>query len=288
MLPDRIETGTYAMAVAMTGGDVLLEGARPELLQSGARRAARRPAPRSTADQRGHPRRRATAPASRRSRSRPQPFPGFPTDLQAQLMALMTRAKGTSRITETIFENRFMHVQELARLGAASSSTARPRPSKASSGCKGAPVMATDLRASVSLVIAGARRRGRDHGQPRLSPRPRLRAAGGQARPLRRRDRAHQRVTRAVIQPGAARAGPINPAGRNTPIGRARVATRQQRLDAFLTEGEPPADQPLQLLCEDHSGTYMPPFLCRWVDGAWRNDATGAEIEVTVLGWRTR
>jgi hypothetical protein len=59
-------------------------------------------------------------------------------------------------------------------------------------------------------------------------------------------------------------------------------------LDAFLTEGEPPADQPLQLLCEDHSGTYMPPFLCRWVDGTWRNDATGAEIEVKVLGWRAR
>ena len=83
------------------------------------------------------------------------PFPGFPTDLQAQLMALMTRAKGTSRITETIFENRFMHVQELARLGAhiqldGERATIEGRRQT----LKGAPVMATDLRASVSLVIA--------------------------------------------------------------------------------------------------------------------------------------
>ena len=122
------------------------------------------------------------------------PFPGFPTDLQAQFMALMTRAKGTSRITETIFENRFMHVQELARLGARIQLDGETATIEGVERLKGAPVMATDLRASVSLVIAGARRRRRDHGQPRLSPRPRLRAAGGQARRLRRRDRAGQRV----------------------------------------------------------------------------------------------
>jgi hypothetical protein len=66
------------------------------------------------------------------------------------------------------------------------------------------------------------------------------------------------------------------------------MATRQERLDAFHTEGEPPTDQPLELLCEDHSGTYVPPFLCRWRDGAWRNHATGAAIEARVLGWRRR
>ena len=84
-----------------------------------------------------------------------QPFPGFPTDLQAQLMALVATAKGTSVIRETIFENRFMHVQELARLGAdiqLHGDTATVRGVK---GLRGAPVMATDLRASVSLVIAG-------------------------------------------------------------------------------------------------------------------------------------
>ncbi len=82
------------------------------------------------------------------------PFPGFPTDLQAQLMALMTRAKGTSRITETIFENRFMHVQELARLGARIHLDGETATIEGVERLKGAPVMATDLRASVSLVIA--------------------------------------------------------------------------------------------------------------------------------------
>ena len=152
VLPDRIETGTYAMAVAMTGGDVLLENARAELLQD--RRSTCWPAPGS--NQRDQP-----GPAGRAQRRRlapvevtTAPFPGFPTDLQAQLMALMTRAKGTSRITETIFENRFMHVQELARLGARIQLDGETATIEGVDRLKGAPVMATDLRASVSLVIA--------------------------------------------------------------------------------------------------------------------------------------
>src|SRR5205085_12107860 len=116
VLPDRIETGTYAMAVAMTGGDVLLEGARPELLQSALDTLTQAGADISVTNA-------GIRVARNGGGIRPvevttAPHPGFPTDLQAQLMALMTRAKGTSRITETIFENRFMHVQELARLGA--------------------------------------------------------------------------------------------------------------------------------------------------------------------------
>ena len=83
------------------------------------------------------------------------PFPGFPTDLQAQLMALMTRAEGNSRITETIFENRFMHVQELARFGARIHLDGETATIDGIATLRGAPVMATDLRASVSLVIAG-------------------------------------------------------------------------------------------------------------------------------------
>src|SRR4029077_15015913 len=83
-----------------------------------------------------------------------EPFPGFPTDLQAQLMALMSCARGTSRITETIFENRFMHVQELARLGARIHLDGETATIEGVERLKGAPVMATDLRASVSLVIA--------------------------------------------------------------------------------------------------------------------------------------
>jgi UDP-N-acetylglucosamine 1-carboxyvinyltransferase len=153
VLPDRIETGTYAMAVAMAGGDVLLQNARPELLQAGfdvlgqagvtvtptneGVRIARNGAGLSPIEV-------STAP-----------FPGFPTDLQAQLMALMTRAKGTSHITETIFENRFMHVQELARLGARIHLHGDTATIEGVDRLKGAPVMATDLRASVSLVIAG-------------------------------------------------------------------------------------------------------------------------------------
>jgi UDP-N-acetylglucosamine 1-carboxyvinyltransferase len=152
VLPDRIETGTYAMAVAMTGGDVTLEGARPELLQSaldvlkaaGAEVAATNTGIRVTRNGAGlFPVEVVT-----------DPFPGFPTDLQAQLMALMTRANGTSRITETIFENRFMHVQELARLGARIHLDGETATIAGVDKLKGAPVMATDLRASVSLVIA--------------------------------------------------------------------------------------------------------------------------------------
>ncbi len=152
VLPDRIETGTYAMAVAMTGGDVTLLGARPELLQSALDVVARAGAEVT-----------ATNAGIRVARNgaglfpvevATDPFPGFPTDLQAQLMALMTRARGTSRITETIFENRFMHVQELARLGAHIRLDGETATIEGVDKLKGAPVMATDLRASVSLVIA--------------------------------------------------------------------------------------------------------------------------------------
>lgn len=153
VLPDRIETGTYAMAVAMTGGEVLLRGARPELLQAaldvltdaGADITPNNEGIRVARNGAGiNPVTVSTAP-----------FPGFPTDLQAQLMALMTRARGTSHITETIFENRFMHVQELARFGARIHLDGETATIEGIETLRGAPVMATDLRASVSLVIAG-------------------------------------------------------------------------------------------------------------------------------------
>jgi UDP-N-acetylglucosamine 1-carboxyvinyltransferase len=152
VLPDRIETGTYAMAVAMTGGNVLLENARPELLQSaldvlvatGVEITATNAGVRVARNGAGLSAVEVTT----------APFPGFPTDLQAQLMALMTRAEGTSRIVETIFENRFMHVQELVRLGARIQLDGERATIEGVDRLKGAPVMATDLRASVSLVIA--------------------------------------------------------------------------------------------------------------------------------------
>ncbi len=153
VLPDRIETGTYAMAVAMTGGDVLLQNARPELLQEALDTLARTGVTVTPTNEGIRIARNGAGldPVEVTT----QPFPGFPTDLQAQLMALMTRASGTSRITETIFENRFMHVQELVRLGARIQLDGQTATVEGVPRLKGAPVMATDLRASVSLVIAG-------------------------------------------------------------------------------------------------------------------------------------
>jgi UDP-N-acetylglucosamine 1-carboxyvinyltransferase len=153
VLPDRIETGTYAMAVAMTGGDVLLQNARPELLQS-ALDVLAKTGTTVTPTNEGIRIARNGAGLSAVDVTT-EPFPGFPTDLQAQLMALMSRAKGTSHITETIFENRFMHVQELVRLGARIQLDGETATIEGVERLKGAPVMATDLRASVSLVIAG-------------------------------------------------------------------------------------------------------------------------------------
>ena len=152
VLPDRIEAGTYAMAVAMTGGDVLLEGARPELLQSALDTLAQAGVQVATSN--AGIRIARNGGGIRPVEVTTAPHPGFPTDLQAQLMALMTRAQGTSRITETIFENRFMHVQELARLGARIALDGQNATIEGVEKLKGAPVMATDLRASVSLVIA--------------------------------------------------------------------------------------------------------------------------------------
>jgi UDP-N-acetylglucosamine 1-carboxyvinyltransferase len=152
VLPDRIETGTYAMAVAMTGGDVLLQHARPELLQAALDVVGQAGATITSTNEGVRVARNGAGLAPVEVTT--APFPGFPTDLQAQLMALMTRAEGTSRITETIFENRFMHVQELARLGARIQLDGETATIEGVDRLKGAPVMATDLRASVSLVIA--------------------------------------------------------------------------------------------------------------------------------------
>ena len=153
VLPDRIETGTYAMAVAATGGDVLLERARPDLLEA-ALDVLKSAGVEVTVTNRGIQVARNGAGLSP-IEVETEPFPGFPTDLQAQLMALMARADGVSEIRETIFENRFMHVQELARLGADIALDGDMARITGVDTLRGAQVMATDLRASVSLVIAG-------------------------------------------------------------------------------------------------------------------------------------
>ena len=159
VLPDRIETGTYAMAVAMAGGDVLLKGGRADLLQAALDAL-------TEAGVTVEPTNEGIRIARNGKDLKPvsvttDPFPGFPTDLQAQFMALMTTADGTSQITETIFENRFMHVQELARLGASIRLDGQTAHVTGVKKLTGAQVMATDLRASVSLVIAGLVAEGR-------------------------------------------------------------------------------------------------------------------------------
>jgi UDP-N-acetylglucosamine 1-carboxyvinyltransferase len=153
VLPDRIETGTSAMAVAMTGGDVTLEGTDFALLDTPLD-AVRRAGAEITVTPSGL-RVVGHGHAIRPVDVVTEPYPGFPTDLQAQFMGLMTRANGVSHVTETIFENRFMHVQELARLGARITLSGQTARIEGVTRLRGAPVMATDLRASVSLVIAG-------------------------------------------------------------------------------------------------------------------------------------
>lgn len=153
VLPDRIETGTFSLAVAIAGGDVELTGTSADLI------GALIPLLETVGT--------SVTPTNlglnvKRNGSRPvsvdvatEPFPGFPTDLQAQFMALMATADGVSHIRETIFENRFMHVPELARMGADIRVDGETAIVRGVERLKGAPVMATDLRASVSLVLAG-------------------------------------------------------------------------------------------------------------------------------------
>ena len=158
VLPDRIETGTYAMAAAITGGDVFLKGARAGLLHEALETL--RTTGVDVYEEPGGLRVARNGHGLDAINVETQPFPGFPTDLQAQLMALMCTARGVSEVRETIFENRFMHVQELARLGARIDLQGDTALVHGVNGLRGAPVMATDLRASVSLIIAGLAAQG--------------------------------------------------------------------------------------------------------------------------------
>ncbi len=152
-LPDRIETGTYAMAVAMTGGEVLLKNTNAKLLQSALDILIK--AGVEISEEKNGIRVKANGAGLRPVDVETQEFPGFPTDLQAQYMALMIRSAGVANIKETIFENRFMHVAELARFGADIKVDGQVATVSGVPQLRGAQVMATDLRASVSLVIAG-------------------------------------------------------------------------------------------------------------------------------------
>ena len=152
IIPDRIEAGTFAVAAAMTGGDVLLEGARPEHMEAIV--AKLRAAGASVSAEAGGLRVRGSGEI-RPVDITTQPHPGFPTDMQAQFMVLACLARGQSVIKEMIFENRFMHVPELGRMGADIQISGRVAVVRGGNKLTGASVMATDLRASASLVLAG-------------------------------------------------------------------------------------------------------------------------------------
>ena len=151
VVSDRIEAGSYAMAVAATGGSVRLEGLEPGLVGAVVDVLESVGASLTQADDVLVVRRNAPLTAVDVTTA---PFPGFPTDLQAQMMALVATARGTSTIAETIFENRFMHVPELARMGADITVTGNTAVVRGVRSLRAAQVMATDLRASVSLVLA--------------------------------------------------------------------------------------------------------------------------------------
>jgi UDP-N-acetylglucosamine 1-carboxyvinyltransferase len=158
IMPDRIETGTYLAAGTAAGGEIALRGARADTLQAVLEKLAEAGAQIDCDD--------STIRLARRGKLksvslRTAPYPGFPTDMQAQLMALMSVSDDTSVITETIFENRMMHVQELKRLGADIEVESNTAIVKGVPRLTAATVMATDLRASACLVIAGLIAEGR-------------------------------------------------------------------------------------------------------------------------------
>ena len=158
VIPDRIEAGSFAIAAAMTEGNLTLKNARPDHLKNLI----------TALTQAGAKIKTDTTSINISMQTRPQsvdittePYPGFPTDLQAQFMTLMCIATGTSQISETIFENRFMHVPELMRMGADIRVSGGVAEVQGVESLTGAPVMATDLRASISLVLAGLVANGR-------------------------------------------------------------------------------------------------------------------------------
>ena len=158
VIPDRIEAGTYMIAAAVTEGDLTLMGCNRDYLEAPITKLKNTGLAISSAE--GGLRVKGTQEICSVD-VKTLPYPGFPTDLQAQLMALMTVGKGTSVIRETVFENRFMHVNELLRMGANIAIEGNSAIIKGVQNLRGAPVMATDLRASASLVLAGLAAEGK-------------------------------------------------------------------------------------------------------------------------------
>jgi UDP-N-acetylglucosamine 1-carboxyvinyltransferase len=191
IIPDRIEAGTLLVAAAITGGDVLVERTAPEHLEPVIQKLREAGC---TVTIEGDGVRCVAKERLRGVDIKTREHPGFPTDMQAQLMALLCTAEGTSVITENIFENRFMHVAELRRMGADITVDGHTAVVRGTTRLSGAPVMATDLRASASLVLAGLSAQGKttvgrvyhlDRGYERLEKK--LRGLGADIRRIKER-----------------------------------------------------------------------------------------------------
>jgi len=186
IIPDRIEAATLAVAAVITQGDVVIQRCIPQHLEAVTAKLEEAGAA-VTVEEEGLRVRMAVRP--RAVDVTTAPFPGFATDMQAQIMALMAIADGRSVITETVFESRFMHIPELIRLGADITFSGQTAVVQGVPRLRGAPVMATDLRASASLVLAGLQARGEtvlhriyhlDRGYERLEAK--LHSLGGDIR----------------------------------------------------------------------------------------------------------
>ncbi len=192
IVPDRIETGSYAIAAAITGGDLRLRGGRADHLDALIRTLCDAGVEVTQEPDALHVHR----PGGLRGVDvATEPYPGFPTDMQAQFMALMAVAEGAAMVTETIFENRFMHVPELNRMGARINAHGASAIVRGVHGLSGAPVMATDLRASISLILAALAAKGEtivsrvyhlDRGYERVEEK--LAACGARIERLRNRE----------------------------------------------------------------------------------------------------
>ena len=153
MLPDRIESGTYLVAAAITGGHVRIKDTQPRMLEAVIEKLREAGAEVEVGDRWIELDMHGCRP--RATNVRTSPYPAFPTDMQAQFTSLNVVAEGTGTISETVFENRFMHVHELQRMGADIQLEGNTAVIRGVDRLTGAPVMATDLRASASLVLAG-------------------------------------------------------------------------------------------------------------------------------------
>jgi UDP-N-acetylglucosamine 1-carboxyvinyltransferase len=207
VIPDRIETGTFIAACAMAGGDIEIHNCQPLHLKAVIEKFRET----GVRIEEGPKNLRVRAPRTlKASDVTTEPHPGFPTDMQAQFMAMMTMGRGTSTITESIFENRFMHVAELQRMGAKITIEGRTAQVTGPTPLSGAEVMATDLRASASLVVAGLAARGEtfiervyhlDRGYYRIDEK--LRGLGADIERVDRDSESGQRATDAPPIPMA-------------------------------------------------------------------------------------